>query len=346
MTDFFFTHNDLREHEEAGLEFIKTMGNKKDLKSVAFNSCNLNGNLLEVLQNALEAQTSLRELYLFANKIDKDGAKCISAIIKNKTYLSCLGLSNNKLYKYGAIEIAENGLYGKKNMIKISIENNSIGNDGLMEISKALKDCDTLQEIYLYNNELDDEPISDFTKLLSHQSDLFALGLEFNRIGYKGLGQILNALVKHNKLEKLYLNQNDINTQAGDSLFNFVSKVKNLKELRLSNNVLEDYAGLKLAEAILLNKQLRVCHVANNKLTSEVAEKYAEVISTNEQIKDLDLSNNLFIMDELQTLAQAFKESNLEILNLRGNVVSAEEILAFDAVLATVANMPKRKFLF
>ena len=51
-------------------------------------------------------------------------------------------------------------------------------------------------------------------------------------------------------------------------------------------------------------------------------------------------------MDELQTLAQAFKESNLEILNLRGNVVSAEEILAFDNVLATVANMPRRKFLF
>ena len=58
------------------------------------------------------------------------------------------------------------------------------------------------------------------------------------------------------------------------------------------------------------------------------------------------MSNNLFIMDELQTLAQAFKDSSVELLNVRGNVVSAEEILAFDSVLATVANMPKRKFLF
>jgi Ran GTPase-activating protein (RanGAP) involved in mRNA processing and transport len=86
--------------------------------------------------------------------------------------------------------------------------------------------------------------------------------------------------------------------------------------------------------------------VANNKLSSEVAEKYSEVINSNEQLKDLDLSNNLFIMDELQQLAQAFKDSNVEILNVRGNIVSAEEILAFDSVLATVANMPKRKFLF
>jgi hypothetical protein len=51
-------------------------------------------------------------------------------------------------------------------------------------------------------------------------------------------------------------------------------------------------------------------------------------------------------MDELQTLAHAFKGSNLEILNLRGNVVSAEEIHAFDSELQTVANMPRRKFLF
>ena len=50
---------------------------------------------------------------MFANKIDKEGAQSISAIIKNKQFLTCLGLSNNKLYKSGAIEIAKNGLYGK-----------------------------------------------------------------------------------------------------------------------------------------------------------------------------------------------------------------------------------------
>lgn len=86
--------------------------------------------------------------------------------------------------------------------------------------------------------------------------------------------------------------------------------------------------------------------MSNNKLGSEVAEKFSEVIRSNSNLKDLDLSNNVFIMDELQLLANDFKDSNLELLNLRGNIVSAEEILAFDSVLATVANMPKRKFLF
>jgi hypothetical protein len=51
-------------------------------------------------------------------------------------------------------------------------------------------------------------------------------------------------------------------------------------------------------------------------------------------------------MEELQVLANAFKESTLECLNLRGNLVTAEEMSAFESVLATVVNLPKRKFLF
>ena len=90
---------------------------------------------------AIQDQTKLKELYLFANKINNEGAHYISAMIKNKSFLSCLGLSNNKLYKSGAIEIAQNGLRDKTQLVKISIENNGIGNEGLKEMSLALKNC-------------------------------------------------------------------------------------------------------------------------------------------------------------------------------------------------------------
>jgi hypothetical protein len=53
LTDLFFTHNDLKSTGEAGVLFIKSLANKKELKSLALNSCNLNGNLLEELKDAL-----------------------------------------------------------------------------------------------------------------------------------------------------------------------------------------------------------------------------------------------------------------------------------------------------
>ena len=130
----------------------------------------------------------------------------ISQIIKNKSFLTTLGLSNNKLGKDGAIELAENGLRGMSQLVKVSIENNGIGNIGLEAISMSLAHCRTMQELYLYNNEIDDEPIDEFCTFISNQSDLFGLGLEFNRIGYKGLEKILDSVVNHTKLEKLFLN--------------------------------------------------------------------------------------------------------------------------------------------
>jgi hypothetical protein len=50
----------------------------------------------------------------------------------------------------------------------------------------------------------------------------------------------------------------------------------------------------------------------------------------NNGLKDLDISNNLIIMDDIEKLADAFKESSIECLNIRGNFVSAEEIVAFE----------------
>ena len=81
LTDFFFTHNDLSETPEESMVFIKCLENKTSLTTLALNSCNLNGELLEELKNSIENHCALRELYLFANKIDQSGAPHIAAII-------------------------------------------------------------------------------------------------------------------------------------------------------------------------------------------------------------------------------------------------------------------------
>jgi Ran GTPase-activating protein (RanGAP) involved in mRNA processing and transport len=101
-----------------------------------------------------------------------------------------------------------------------------------------------------------------------------------------------------------------------------------------------------LAKALLANKSLKTVHASNNKFQSEAAKAMALVVEKTTHLKDLDLSNNLIIMEELQILANAFKESQLDCLNLRHNLISAEEVIAFDSVLSMVSNQPKRKFLF
>ena len=72
----------------------------------------------------------------------------------------------------------------------------------------------------------------------------------------------------------------------------------------------------------------------------------AEVIRQSATLKDLDISNNLIIMDDIELLANAFKDSQIECLNIRGNIVSAEEIVAFEHLLMPVSTMTNRKFIF
>jgi Ran GTPase-activating protein (RanGAP) involved in mRNA processing and transport len=108
-----------------------------------------------------------------------------------------------------------------------------------------------------------------------------------------------------------------------------------------------DDACRKIAEGLLKTTSLKLIHLSDTRIGNQTALLMAEVIrKPNIPVRDLDLSDNLIIMDDIEILANAFKESRIECLNLRGNIVSAEEILAFEHLLAPVCTMTKRKFIF
>jgi len=54
-------------------------------------------------------------------------------------------------------------------LTRLSLESNLIGNRGLIGISKALAENETLEELYLYNNDLDDESMDEFAAMLTNK---------------------------------------------------------------------------------------------------------------------------------------------------------------------------------
>lgn len=123
-------------------------------------------------------------------------------------------------------------------------------------------------------------------------------------------------------------------------------KFENLKELRLSNNKLADEGGEILAKALSCSKTLTQVHASGNKFSALSTRAFANYIRKEKFLKDLDLSHNLIIMEELQELADAFKECHLELLNLRGNLLSSEEMHVYDPVLSAVGSGVKQRFLY
>lgn len=102
----------------------------------------------------------------------------------------------------------------------------------------------------------------------------------------------------------------------------------------MSNNPVGDAGGEFIAKGLNATKSLKVAHLSDTKVSGKTALMLEKLIrlqkGASNVVRDLDISNNLIIMDDIEKLADAFKESQIECLNIRGNFVSAEEIIAFE----------------
>ena len=76
LTELYLTHNDLSLPN--GIKIIKSLEGKKNLKSLALNSCRINKDLLEHLSLSLQSNDALKELYLYSNDIGPNEAHLVS----------------------------------------------------------------------------------------------------------------------------------------------------------------------------------------------------------------------------------------------------------------------------
>jgi len=215
-------------------------------------------------------------------------------------------------------------------------------------MTRALTANTTLKEVFLYNNDLDDDSMREFAAMLTNKSQLQTLGLEYNRVRSRGANHVFEALNALPNFERLFFSHNLISEASAQQIRALLQLSTSLKEIRLNDNdQIGDEAGLAIAEGLLRSPSIKVCHLSDTKISGKSAAKLCEVIrSRSSTLKDLDISSNLIIMDDIEMLANAFKESHIECLNIRNNIVSAEEIVAFEHLLVPVSTMTKRKFIF
>ena len=119
--------------------------------------------------------------------------------------------------------------------MKLSLESNLIGNLGLIGLSKAMIDNESLEELYLYNNEIDDDGIDTFVEMLSNKKRLRILGLEYNKIRNKA-ESVMRILEEKPNFERLYLTQNMIQSSSGEAVYSLLNSSLSIKELRMNHN--------------------------------------------------------------------------------------------------------------
>ena len=177
---------------------------------------------------------------------------------------------------------------------------------------------------------------------------LSVLGLEYNGILGEGLKPLVDKAERLHNLERIYLNNNDITRANTKHLSDFIVKAPSLKSVQLSNNKLSDEGAALIGDAIRGSSSILQLQLVQNGISSDGAKSIAASLrdAMMSTLLDLDLSSNLITMESIQELMTAMKGSNLEVLNIRNNVFTGEEMTALEGQLTLVAALPRKKFLY
>ncbi|CAM4851587.1 unnamed protein product, partial [Rotaria magnacalcarata] len=138
---------------------------QRDKANVLFKIMDLNDDDVSIIVDELRCNTKWRELHLFFNKITAVGATHLSQILQS----SCL--------------------------TSLNLNNNSIGDEGVCQISCSLWFNTTLSQLWLNSNSIGNNGANSLAEMLCKNRALQFLKLDLNCIGDDGFKALLDAIL-------------------------------------------------------------------------------------------------------------------------------------------------------
>ena len=245
-----------------------------------------------VILQALSKISSLTTLNLQSNQLNQDAGEYISSIILNNAGIS-----------------------------KLLLDNNNLG-EGVLPISKALQQINSLQVLSLGNNNLPKEVCKELALIIECNQCLSNLGLYGDNLQYSTF-VILQALGKISSLRILNLQTNQLDKGAGVYISSILLNNTGLKELLLDNNNLGE-GVLPIAKALQQVNSLQILGLGNNNLSKEVYNELALIIEYNQCLHTLGLYNDNLQYSAVVILQALSKISSVRRLNLQQNQLNED----------------------
>uniref|UniRef100_A0A7S0AYJ7 Uncharacterized protein n=1 Tax=Pyrodinium bahamense TaxID=73915 RepID=A0A7S0AYJ7_9DINO len=186
---------------------------------------------------ALPILVRLRVLVLHSNHVAAVGASGLAEALPQCPSLSELKLGENRLGDPGAVCLAQ--VLSLCNLRCLDLCGNCIGDDGVIELAKALPKCRSLEQLLLGTN----------------------------RIADAGAEALADAVPQCKRLERLVLASNDVGDRGAALLAKALPACSMLTVLSLSGNRLSDNAAECFAEAMPSTPRLKLLHIDGNLLS-------------------------------------------------------------------------------
>ena len=212
------------------------------------------------------------------------------------------------------------GTYQFPGCDELLLNGERIGDNGAMELAKALRSDKRLRLVDLWSNGIGPAGAKALAEALFVNDKLEKLYLNDNAIGSEGAAAIIAALgcprsqpnaCSKSSLQHLWLSRNQLGDAGAKALADGLSdgKARRLQALDLWENGISPAGGVALAKALKTNFALLTLELRGNALGDTGARAFAELMPNNRALSTLDLSSNGISPAGAATLMEGLKVS-------------------------------------
>ena len=164
--------------------------------------------------------------------VDKN-IKDIIPFLRHLKYLNYINISLNNL-TYKSLEYLEELIPLQPFLEHIRLDQNSFGNEGIIALSKSLKNVDNLKTFSAFFNQIKTDGIDKLSNEIKRYKNLYYLNLSTNYIFYEEIDELVSAIKYMNNLIELNLSNNQISSEG----LCFIGEIlpKTIQKLNVSEN--------------------------------------------------------------------------------------------------------------
>ncbi|XP_031513806.1 NLR family CARD domain-containing protein 3 isoform X4 [Papio anubis] len=260
-----------------------------------------------VLQSLLPQLLYCRKLRLDTNQFQDPVMELLGSVLSGKDCrIQKISLQGNTVRDDGARSMAE-ALASNRTLSVLHLQKNSIGPMGAQRMADALKQNRSLKELVLSSNSIGDGGSKALAEALKVNQGLESLDLQSNSISDAGVAALMGALCTNQTLLSLSLRENSISPEGGQAIAHALCTNSTLKNLDLTANLLHDQGAQAIAVAVRENHTLTSLHLQWNFIQAGAAQALGQALQLNRSLTSLDLQENAIGDDGACAVAHALK---------------------------------------
>lgn len=254
----------------------KVLGKNSTLRELNLANNSINKEGIQAISEAISENNVIRRLDLSGNGLTDKDARILSDAVENNGSLRYLNLSYNKFGEASG-QYFGSALGYNNGIVELNLSWNNIRRRGAQAIYKGMRYNDALEILNLSWNGFDDFGTEELKEALKRNTSLLELNISNNRMSDVGLTNIAEGLDGNTTLESLDLSRNSgIRCSSGAMIMiDFMKKKKcNLKTLKIIDVNLDYKVGDVIKECLENNDELCIEYGCKKKdtFTSKKAE--------------------------------------------------------------------------